>query len=61
MYSIREICLDFKALKREWLGLYCVLPRNLDKTALNAEKLDAAYVKYGSFLKSWNKNDFFQG
>ena len=33
---------------------------HLDKKALNAEELDAAYVKYGSFLKPWSKTTHFR-
>ena len=34
---------------------------HLVKTALNAERLDAAYVKYASFLKPWSKTTHFRG
>ena len=33
---------------------------HLVKTALNAETLDAAYVKYASFLKPWSKTTHFR-
>ena len=33
---------------------------DLVKTALNAETLDAAYVKYASFLKPWSKTTHFR-
>ena len=34
---------------------------HLVKTALNAGTLDAAYVKYASFLKPWSKTTHFRG
>ena len=34
---------------------------HLVKTALNAVTLDAAYVKYASFLKPWSKTTHFRG
>ena len=34
---------------------------HLVKTALKAETLDAAYVKYASFLKPWSKTTHFRG
>ena len=66
-YSIREICLFLKALKQNsqfqgrmtWFILRS--SSHLDKTALNAETLDAAYVKYASFLKPWSKTTHFKG
>ena len=33
---------------------------HLVKTAFNAETLDAAYVKYASFLKPWSKTTHFR-
>ena len=67
MYSIREICLVFKALKQNspfQARMTWFILRSSPLFRLNgayAEKLDAAYVKCGSFLKLWNKNDSFQG
>ena len=39
--------------------IYIAFFQPLDKTALNAEKLDAAYVKYASFLKQLRKTNHF--
>ena len=60
-YGIREIQLVLKPLEQNspfqvrmtWFILRS--SRHLVKTALKAEKLDAAYVKYASFLKPWSK------
>ena len=60
-------CLNLKALKqnspfqaRKTWYILCS-SSHLDKTALNAEKLDAPYVKYASFIKSWSKTTHFKG
>ena len=60
-------CLILKALKqnspfqaRKTWYILCS-SSHLDKTALNAEKLDAPYVKYASFIKSWSKTTHFKG
>ena len=65
--SIREICLFLKALKKNrqfparmtWFILRS--SSHLVKTALNGGTLDAAYVKYASFLKPWSKTTHFRG
>ena len=65
--SIREICLFLKALKQSsqfqagmtWFILCS--SKHLNKTALTAETLDAAYEKYASFVKPWSKRTHFKG
>ena len=65
--SIREICLFLKALKQNsqfqarmtWFILRS--SKHLNKTALTAETLDAAYEKYASFVKPWSKRTHFKG
>ena len=65
--SIREICLFLKALKQSsqsqarmtWFILRS--SKHLNKTALTAETLDAAYEKYASFVKPWSKRTHFKG
>ena len=55
--SIREICLFLKALKQNsqfqaWMTWFILRSsKHLNKTALTAETLDAAYEKYASFVK----------
>ena len=60
-------CLILKALKqnspfqaRKTWYILCS-SSHLDRTVLNAEKLDAPYVKYASFIKSWSKTTHFKG
>ena len=60
-------CLILKALKqnspfqaRKTWYILCS-SSHLDRTVHNAEKLDAPYVKYASFIKSWSKTTHFKG